>query len=92
MLNFDYKKRLDLKELNEKITNINNFENNEFSLDNIINKKIEEWIKSKIEFSDFELNDFLKQLVNKEMIIKNYISFNELIPKTIIYFNKKYYL
>ena len=42
MLNFDYKKRLDLKELSEKITNINNFENNEFSLDNIINKKIEE--------------------------------------------------
>ena len=41
MLNFDYKKRLDLKELNEKITNVNNFENNEFSLDNIINKKIE---------------------------------------------------
>ena len=38
MLNFDYKKRLDLKELNEKITNINNFENNEFSLGNIINK------------------------------------------------------
>ena len=41
MLNFDYKKRLDLKELNEKITNVNNFENNQFSLDNIINKKIE---------------------------------------------------
>ena len=38
MLNFDYKKRLDLKELNEKITNVNNFENNQFSLDNIINK------------------------------------------------------
>ena len=32
----------------KKITNINNFENNEFSLDNIINKKIEDWIKSKI--------------------------------------------
>ena len=42
MLNFDYKKRLDLKELNEKITNVNNFENNQFSLDNIINKKIED--------------------------------------------------
>ena len=42
MLNFDYKKRLDLKELNEKITNINNFENNKFSLDNIINKKIKD--------------------------------------------------
>ena len=91
MLNFDYKKRLNLEELNEKIANRNNFKNNEFSLDNIINKKIEEWIKSKIEFSDFELNDFLKQLINKEMIIKNYISFNELIPKTIIHFNKKYY-
>ena len=42
MLNFDYKKRLDLEELNQKIININNFENNEFSLDNIINKKIED--------------------------------------------------
>ena len=92
MLNFDYKKRLNLEELNEKIANRNNFKNNEFSLDNIINKKIEEWIKSKIEFSDFELNDFLKQLCNKQMIIENHISFNELIPKTIIYFNKKYYL
>ena len=40
MLNFDYKKRLDLKELNEKIANVNKFENNKFSLDNIINKKI----------------------------------------------------
>ena len=38
MLNFDYKKRLNLEELNEKITNVNKFENNEFSLDNIINK------------------------------------------------------
>ena len=38
MLNFDYKKRLNLEELNEKIANRNNFENNEFSLDNIINK------------------------------------------------------
>ena len=42
MLNFDYKKRLNLEELNEKISNVNKFENNEFSLDNIINKKIEE--------------------------------------------------
>ena len=42
MLNFDCKKRLDLDELNEKINNINNFENNEFSLDNSINKKIKE--------------------------------------------------
>ena len=42
MLNFDYKKRLDLEELNQKITLINNFKNNEFSLDNIINKKIED--------------------------------------------------
>ena len=92
MLNFDYKKRLDLNELNEKINNIKNFENNEFSLDNIINKKIEEWSKTKIQYSDFELNDFLKQICNKEMIIGNYISFNELIPKSIIYFNNKYYL
>ena len=39
MLSFDYKTRLDLNELNEKIDNIKNFENNEFSLDNDINKK-----------------------------------------------------
>ena len=92
MLNFDNKNRITLNELNEKINNIKYFENNEFSLDNIINKKIEDWIKTKIEFSDFELNDFLKQLSNKEMIIENYISFNELIPKNIQYFNNKYYL
>ncbi len=42
MLNFDYKKRLNLIELNEKINDIKNFKNNEFSLDNDINKKIEE--------------------------------------------------
>ena len=42
MLNFDCKKRLDLVELNEKINNIKNFEYNEFSLDNNINKKIKE--------------------------------------------------
>ena len=92
MLNFDNKNRITLNELNEKINNIKYFENNEFSLDNIINKKIEDWIKTKIEFSDFELNDFLKQLLNKEMIIEHYISFNELIPKTILQCNKKYYL
>ena len=65
MLSFDYKIRLNLVELNEKINNINNFENNEFSLDNIINKKNQELIKTNIEFSEFELNDFLKQLSNK---------------------------
>ncbi len=42
MLNFDCKKRLELVELNEKINNIENFECNEFSLDNNINKKIKE--------------------------------------------------
>ena len=42
MLNFDCKKRLDLVELNEKINNIKNFENNQFSLDNDINEKIKE--------------------------------------------------
>ena len=42
MLNFDYKKRLNLDELNQKINDIKNFKNNEFSLDNDINKKIEE--------------------------------------------------
>ena len=94
MLIFDNKNRITLNELNEKLIkkNIEYFENNEFSLDNIINKKIEDWIKTKIEFSDFELNDFLKQLLNKEMIIEHYISFNELIPKTILQCNKKYYL
>ena len=48
MLNFDYKIRLNLVELNEKINDIKNFKNNEFSLDNDINKKIERWSKSKI--------------------------------------------
>ena len=42
MLSFDYKERLNLVELNEKINDIKNFENNEFSLDNHINKKIKE--------------------------------------------------
>ena len=42
MLSFDYKTRLNLDELNEKINNVNNFEDNEFSLNNNINKKIEE--------------------------------------------------
>ena len=41
MLSFDCKKRLNLVELNEKINNIENFECNEFSLDNDINQKIE---------------------------------------------------
>ena len=40
MLSFDYKTRLNLDELNEKINNIKNFENNQFSLDNDINEKI----------------------------------------------------
>ena len=40
MLNFDCKIRLNLAELNQKIDNIKNFKNNEFSLDNDINKKI----------------------------------------------------
>ena len=42
MLNFDYKERINLDELNEKINNVNNFEHNQFSLDNDINKKIKE--------------------------------------------------
>ncbi len=42
MLSFDYKERLNLVELKEKIDNIKNFGDNEFSLDNDINKKIEE--------------------------------------------------
>ena len=42
MLSFDYKIRLNLVELNEKINNIKNFENNQFSLDNDINEKIKE--------------------------------------------------
>ncbi len=40
MLNFDYKERLNLVEVNQKIDNIKNTENNEFNLDNIIDKKI----------------------------------------------------
>ena len=40
MLIFDHKNRITLNELNEKINNIKYFENNEFSLDNIINKNI----------------------------------------------------
>ena len=42
MLSFDYKTRLNLDELNEKINNVNDFEDNVFSLDNNINKNIEE--------------------------------------------------
>ena len=38
------------------------------------------------------MNYFLKQLSNKEIIIENHISINEIIPKYILYFNKKYYL
>ena len=49
-------------------------------------------IKSKEEFSCFEINDFLKQLTSKEMIIENYLSINEIIPANILQFNKKYYL
>ena len=41
MLNFNSKERLNINDLNQKITNIKNFENNEYSLENIINKKIE---------------------------------------------------
>ena len=38
MLNFDYKKRLNLDELNEKIKDINNTENdNKYTLENILN-------------------------------------------------------
>ena len=42
MLIFDNKNRITLNELNEKLIkkNIEYFENNEFSLDNIINKNI----------------------------------------------------
>ena len=42
MLSFDYKERINLDELNQKINNVNNFEDNEFSLNNIIDKKIKE--------------------------------------------------
>ena len=43
MLNFDYKKRLTLDELNqkiEKIDNNENYENNEYNLKYMINQKI----------------------------------------------------
>ena len=36
MLSFDYKTRLNLDELNEKINNVNNFENNDYCLENMI--------------------------------------------------------
>ena len=58
----------------------------------MINNKIENYVKTKEEFSSFEINDFLKQLVNKQAIINNYISINEIIPKNILYFNQKYYI
>ena len=41
MLNFNYKKRLNLDELLQKIDDINNFENNEDNLEYIINEKLE---------------------------------------------------
>ena len=41
---------------------------------------------------DFEINDFLKQLFDKQIIIEKHISINELIPQNILYFNQKYYL
>ena len=42
--------------MNEKISTIENFENNEYNLEYMINQKIE----NKEEFSYFEINDFLK--------------------------------
>ena len=56
----------------------------------MINKQIEKNIKNKEIFSDFEINDFLKQLSNKKMFIEKYLSLNEIIPKNILYFDKKY--
>ena len=58
----------------------------------MIDKQIEKNIKNKEIFSDFEINDFLKQLSNKKMFIEKYLSLNEIIPKNILYFNKKYYI
>ena len=58
----------------------------------MINDRIENYVKTKEEFSSFETNDFLKQLVNKQAIVNNYISINEIIPKNILYFNQKYYI
>ena len=49
-------------------------------------------IKNKEEFSCFEINDFLKQLTSKEMIIENYLSINEIVPVNILRINKKYHL
>ena len=87
MLNFDFKKRINLEELNKKIEKIDIIEDNYYTLQNIINDRIENYVKTKEEFSSFEINDFLKQLINKEAIISNYISINEIIPKNILYFN-----
>ena len=36
LLNFNYKKRLDLHQINEKISTIENFENNEYNLEYMI--------------------------------------------------------
>ena len=88
MLNFDYKKRLNLNELSKKIDDTKKYKNDEYSLQYMINEKI----KDKEQFSSFEINDFLKQISAKKMIIQNYISINEIIPANILYFNKKYYL
>ena len=46
--------------------------------------------KNEEQFSNFEMNDFLKQLSNKKVFIENYLSLNEIIPKNILYFDKKY--
>ena len=42
----------------------------------------------------FKIDTLNKEIIklDKEIIIENYISINELIPKNIVYFNKKYYL
>ena len=40
MLNFNPKERLNIYDLNKKIINIKHFENNEYTLENIINQKI----------------------------------------------------
>ena len=68
MLNFDYKKRLNLEELNEKITNINNLENNEFSLNRIELTKNTKGYGWSIKVEDKDMESVIKRI--KETNIK----------------------
>ena len=64
ILKFDKKKRIELDELKEKVKNMNKFDNYRYSLES----KIDYNIKNKVEFSDFDVNNLLKQIIKKNMI------------------------